>query len=159
MAYGVTGRPQRKKKAKCSSRTIICLPLQWTGLSQADAIELEEKLKGMHIKIPRGKSRQKLSELGPVARIAIQHSWNEQQTTNEVSDLFQESFGAGFSFMYLSMLYGAKALIKPKVSKNFSWHGQAVLSLNRSTIYILSSIAHKDTTIMDFEGTSKVCLS
>ena len=113
----------------------------------------------MHIKIPRGKSRQKLSELGLVAQIAIQHSWNEQQKTNEVSDLFQESFGAGFSFMYLSMLYGAKALIKPKVSKNFSWHEQAVLSLNRSTIYILSSIAHKDTTIMDFEGTSKVSLS
>ena len=76
-----------------------------------------------------------------------------------MSDLFQESFGARFSFMYLSMLHGAKALIKPKVSKIFSWQGQAVLSLNRSTIYILSSIALKDTTIMDFEGTSKVSLS
>ena len=128
-----------KNKNKNAICTIVCLPLQF-----AEDYSITSK-----IAKPRGKCREKLHEKQLIAKINIKNSWNENQITKEICELFEGSFTSDvgnhsdFGFVFLSTLSGSKMLIKPKVNDSFVWDAPSVLSLNRTTICILSNLNHK----------------
>ena len=100
------------------------------------------------IPFPRGNVKQKLFQSGLIAKINIASSWNSDQMTGEIHNLFKKKFETpqshSFGFVYLTTFPGLRVLTKPKVNKDFYWDASAVLSLHRTTIHILSNMAHKD---------------
>ena len=125
--------PAKRAKAnqKTSMRTIICLPCGFSNLRNSEELQ---------IKIPRGKLRQTLRDFGLIGKICINHNWTEKEIKKEVSGLFKTCFDDqqhNFSFVFLNTFPGTKALKIPRVNSSFVWDARAVLSLNKTTLYIL----------------------
>ena len=114
----------------------MCLPLQLVD----DSTTLDKA----KICFPRGNCREKLFKNGLIAKFNIDTTWNEEQITSEICDLFKNCFPVEneFGFCYLTTYPGVKMLVQPKVNTSFIWDAKAVLSIHRSTIHILSNLNH-----------------
>ena len=84
-----------------------------------------------------------LAELGLVGKLAISKTMTESQIIADIKNLFKDSFekknGIEFEFSFLTIIAGTKLVRYPKVNSTFMWDGAAVVSLNRSVIYIAVS--------------------
>ena len=128
-------RASNKRTSKSFLRTITCLPLSEI---------CERRGPGMkQIVIPRGKQREKLHNMGLIAKINILNKWTKVQLHDEIESLFRRCFivdvGSKFSYEHLQIFPGSKVLTRPKASRNFNWDAQAVLSLHKSNLYILTA--------------------
>ena len=140
------GGRKLKRSHKTAVRTIVCLPLQLLpGYTSNRTLSNDFK-----IPFPRGKIKEKLHQCGLIAKVNFVTSWNSEETTTEIGNLFGLTFHSSlsdsaqtFGYVYLATYPGLRSLTKPKVNKRFVWDAKAVLSLHRTTIHILSNTEHE----------------
>ena len=140
------GGRKLKRSHKTAVRTIVCLPLQLLpGYTPGCTLSSDYR-----IPFPRGKTKEKLYQCGLIAKVNFVRTWNPDETTTEICNLFKLNFDTPqsdvtqtFGYIYLATYPGLRSLTKPKVNKRFLWDATAVLSLHRTTIHILSNTEHQ----------------